>query len=260
MRYSQGLCKSIKRICRKYGIQTHFKGNSNIKNVLVSPREKDQMVNKSGAIHWFQCSELWEIFREHLKDPSSIHHHSSNIGHPISQNNFQIVGREGHGLARNIKESIFIRVNNPTLNRNIGKFNLTHMWDRVLLNTSGLNIKMHAQAVGHANSNQPNIPTNLNQPNIPTHLGQPNSPVQFFTGSELAYRTSQNPLKVQYFRFSLRPDEVQLLAGWKFVFNQQMFCSRESTYYKMYQYIWLLTHSEFTHLHPFKNTKSCTIT
>ena len=37
------------------------------------------------------------------------------------------LAREEHGLARNIKESIFIRVNNPTLNRNIGKFNLPHI-------------------------------------------------------------------------------------------------------------------------------------
>ena len=44
-------------------------------------------------------------------------------------------------LARNIKESIYIRVNNPTLNNNIGKFNLSHIWDRVLLNTEGLNLK-----------------------------------------------------------------------------------------------------------------------
>ena len=29
--YTQGLCKSIKNICSKYGIQTHFKGNSTIK-------------------------------------------------------------------------------------------------------------------------------------------------------------------------------------------------------------------------------------
>ena len=47
----------------------------------------------------------------------------------------------GHNLARNIKESIYIRVNNPTLNNNIGKFNLPHIWDRVLLNTKGLNLK-----------------------------------------------------------------------------------------------------------------------
>ena len=32
-------------------------------------------------------------------------------------------------------------VNNPTLNNNIGKFNLPPIWDRVLLNTKGLNLK-----------------------------------------------------------------------------------------------------------------------
>ena len=41
----------------------------------------------------------------------------------------------------NTKESIVIWVNNPTLNNNIGKFNLTHIWDRVLFNTKGLNLK-----------------------------------------------------------------------------------------------------------------------
>ena len=54
---------------------------------------------------------------------------------------FQIIGREGHNLARNIKESIYIMVNNPSLNNNIGKFNLSHIWDRVLLNTKGLTLK-----------------------------------------------------------------------------------------------------------------------
>ena len=44
-------------------------------------------------------------------------------------------------LARNIKESIYIRVNNSSLNNNIGKFNLSHIWDRVLLNTKGLTLK-----------------------------------------------------------------------------------------------------------------------
>ena len=43
-------------------------------------------------------------------------------------------------MSRYIKESIFIRVNNPTLNNNIGKFNLCHIWDRVLINTPGLKL------------------------------------------------------------------------------------------------------------------------
>ena len=153
--YTQGLCESIKKICGRYGIQTHFKGGSTIKNLLVSPKDKDPMVNQSGAIYWYQCGDLGcvdeyigetsrtfgERYKEHLKVPSAIHQHSSQTGHPTNHGNFQIIGREGYNIARNIKESIFIRVNNPTLNNNIGKFNLSHIWDRVLFNTKGLNLK-----------------------------------------------------------------------------------------------------------------------
>ena len=153
--YTQGLCKCIKKIYSRCGIQTHFKGNSNIKTLLVSPKDKDPMAYKSGAIYWFQCGDLTcddmckgetfrtcgERFKEHLKEPSPIHNQSINTGHPTTQDNFQIIGREGHGIARTNKESIYVRVNNPTLNRNIGKFNLHHIWDRVLLNTTGLKIK-----------------------------------------------------------------------------------------------------------------------
>ena len=67
-------------------------------------------------------------------------------------NNFQIIGREGHNLARNIKESIYIMVNNPTLNKNIGKFNLSHIWNRALLNTKGLTLNKQ----GNNNNNQIN--------------------------------------------------------------------------------------------------------
>ena len=49
--YTQGLCESIKKICGRYGIQTHFKGGRTIKNLLVSPKDKDPMVNQSGAIY-----------------------------------------------------------------------------------------------------------------------------------------------------------------------------------------------------------------
>ena len=42
---------------------------------------------------------------------------------------------------RAIKEALYIRVNNPHLNRNIGKYHLPHIWDEVLLNISELNLK-----------------------------------------------------------------------------------------------------------------------
>ena len=52
--------------------------------------------------------------------------------------NFKIIGREENSLARTIKESMYIRVNSPTLNRNIGKYKLPHIWGRVLHTMSEL--------------------------------------------------------------------------------------------------------------------------
>ena len=53
--------------------------------------------------------------------------HIQQTGHNITDNIFNIIGKEDQGQARTIKESIFIRVNNPTLNQNIDKNNLSHI-------------------------------------------------------------------------------------------------------------------------------------
>ena len=70
---------------------------------------------------------LGERYKEHLKDASPIHVHSLQTGHSATADNFNIIGREDQGLIRLIKESRYIRVNKPILNRNIGKFNLSHI-------------------------------------------------------------------------------------------------------------------------------------
>ena len=97
-----------KKICGRYGIQTHFKGGRTIKNLLVFPKDKDPVVNQSGAIYWYQCGDLGcddeyigetsrtfgERYKEYLKAPSAIHHHSIQTGNTTNQNNFQIIGRD----------------------------------------------------------------------------------------------------------------------------------------------------------------------
>ena len=89
-----------------------------------------------------------------------------------------------------LKNLIYIRVNNPTLSRYIGKFNLHQVWDRVLLINPGLKIKGHVQAIWYAQSIQPDTPTPLNQLNTSMPLNQPNTPMQFVIGSmEHAWRT-----------------------------------------------------------------------
>ena len=108
-----------------------------------------------------------------MKELSPIHAHSIQTGHSTNPENFNIIGRVDHGLARTIKESIYIRVNKPTLNRNAGKYNLHHTWDRVLFNTPDLNLNNdngHAQRTslsGHAQF----IPTNRHLHRTKGHTG-----------------------------------------------------------------------------------------
>ena len=123
-----------------------FKGGTTLKNLLVSPKDKENITKKSSVIYWFRCDRIdcedeyigessrtfGERYKEHLKALSPIFEHQSKAGHTTSVENFKIIGREGHNMARAIKEAVYIRVNNPTLNRNIGKYNLPHLWDRVL--------------------------------------------------------------------------------------------------------------------------------
>ena len=143
--------ESFKHTCGKYGIQTYFKGNTTIKQALIKPKDQDP---KDGVIYSFQynhiiCNDeyigetartLGERCKELLKQPSPIHAHIQQTGHNNTEDSFNIITREDQGQARTIKESIFIGVNNPTLNQNIDKYNLSHIWDRVLFNTPGLNL------------------------------------------------------------------------------------------------------------------------
>ena len=59
---------------------------------------------------------LGECYREHLKEPSPIHECSLYTCHQLNPDLLNIIGMEDLDLSRLIKESIYIRVNNPTLN------------------------------------------------------------------------------------------------------------------------------------------------
>ena len=116
--YHQGLSEKIKKTCNKFGVQVYFKGGQTIKSLLMAPKDKDPITNKSGVIYRYKCSEhgckeeyigesartFAERFKEHQKAPSPIFDHCNTIGHNININNFTIVGREGQNLTRAIKK------------------------------------------------------------------------------------------------------------------------------------------------------------
>ena len=76
-----------------------------------------------------------------MRAPLPIIDHQNITGHEVSLDNFSIVGREDNSITRNIKEAIFIRVNVPSFNRNIGKFQLPHICDEVLARSPELKLK-----------------------------------------------------------------------------------------------------------------------
>ena len=153
--YYSGLSESIKNIGRKFGVQVYFKGGTTIKNLLMTPKDKAPIQKQSGVIYRYQCDRVdyyeeyigessrtfGERFKEYLKPPSPIYDHSNITGHNVTINNFNIVGSEDLNQMRTIKEALYIGVNDPSLNRNVGKYHLPHVWDEVLFNTSELQLK-----------------------------------------------------------------------------------------------------------------------
>ena len=84
--YTKGIAESIKKMCGKCGIQSYFKGNTTIKQVLMKPKDQDPKDKKSEVIYSYQCGDiacgeeyieetsrtLGERYKELLKQPSPI--------------------------------------------------------------------------------------------------------------------------------------------------------------------------------------------
>ena len=68
--YHQGLSESFKRTCKKYGIQVHLKGRPTIKNLLMTPKDKDPILNKNGVIYRYKCNRV-ECDEEYIGESAS---------------------------------------------------------------------------------------------------------------------------------------------------------------------------------------------
>ena len=138
-------------VCRKHGIQVYLKGGKFIKDLLMAPRDKDPITKKCGVTYRFKCDrvecdeeyigESSNVLKEYLKPTSPIYDNFNTTGITTISGNFSTVGREDKNLMRSIKEAIYIKDNSLSLNKNIGKYHLPHIWDEVLFNISKLKIK-----------------------------------------------------------------------------------------------------------------------
>ena len=187
--YIKGISEKFKKLCKSKGIHVHFKGSNTLRTHLVSPKDKDLKTQKSGIIYHCKCPHincpeayigesgraLGERVKEHLKAPSPIFHHSSATGHSLEPDNFNIIHKEVHSHSRTIKEAMFICVSDPTLNRNLGKYQLLHIWDSILQASPMLQLKPSSLPT----SPSPFPPTILNIPTQSMHNSTtPQQPIQ----------------------------------------------------------------------------------
>ena len=56
--YMKGLSETCKNICRRHGIEMHFKGANTIRQLFVHPKDKDDILKKSGVIYWYKCGRV----------------------------------------------------------------------------------------------------------------------------------------------------------------------------------------------------------
>ena len=88
--------EKFKKLCKRKGIQVHFKGTNTLKTALGNPKDKDPQTNQTGIIYHYQCPHLncssvyigesgrslGERVKEHFKAPHTPpqHHHRTSHG------------------------------------------------------------------------------------------------------------------------------------------------------------------------------------
>ena len=125
------------------------------KTLLMTPKDRDNKLQESVIIYKFKCPHInwgvhwrvWENIWGQAQGTSQgsypIHQHSNSTGHPVSLDYFNIVHRESQGISRNMKEVMYIWVNDPFL---------TGTWGNTNYHTSGTRL---CKTLWHFNLNKP---------------------------------------------------------------------------------------------------------
>ena len=56
--YIPNTSEKFKKLCKRKGIQVHFKGTNTCRTALVNPKDKDPKANQTGIIYHYQCPHV----------------------------------------------------------------------------------------------------------------------------------------------------------------------------------------------------------
>ena len=151
--YHGDLSEKLKRIFREYNITTHFKPVNTIRQALVHPKDKQPKGRQSGLVYGIQCAENFDCsdtyigetsqplrkrLQQHQRSSSgpaesAVYTHLKASKHEVDLEDVKVLDRESRWYERGVKEAIWVRAEQPSLNRGGGlRNNLSHAWDRTI--------------------------------------------------------------------------------------------------------------------------------
>jgi len=151
--YIAGLSDRVKKHLQAYGISTSFKPVNTLRGKLVHVKDQQPKDKRSNLVYGAVCgdtdcsaayvgetkqalkSRIYQHRRPSTNEAqnSAIFLHTRDTGHPFNSDDFVILDKEEQWHRRDIKEAIWERVEQPSLNKRGGlRFNLSRAWDSAL--------------------------------------------------------------------------------------------------------------------------------
>ena len=148
--YVKGLSENIQRICCNFGIKVAHKPITTLRQELVHPKDKQPKEQISGVVYGIHCEgeNCKEYYIGETEQPikkrmyqhrkaagegtsSAVFNHLHDKNHTFSNSNVDIISREKNWFERGVKEAVFVKSDNPSLNRHGGvRHKLSSAWDR----------------------------------------------------------------------------------------------------------------------------------
>ena len=143
----------IKKNFKSYGISSSFKPINTLRGKLVHVKDKQAKDKQSNVVYGLTCAEkdckesyvgetkqsLRARVNQHRRPSSSeaqnsaVYTHIKNSGHIFNPEEVVVLDKEERWFERGVREAIWERVEQPSLNKKGGlRFLLSHAWDRAL--------------------------------------------------------------------------------------------------------------------------------
>ena len=147
--YVQNLSENIQRICKEFNIKVAHKPSNRLRQQLVHPKDKQSHDKISGVVYGIHCEgdNCAEYYIGETEQPvkkrmyqhrhaagegasSAVYNHLNQAKHNFSDSNVSIISREKNWFDRGVKEAIFVKSDNPSLNKHGGvRHKLSSAWD-----------------------------------------------------------------------------------------------------------------------------------